>query len=58
MTGFSARVVLVLALLLASRALTVAQRPLFFDPERFFMFSDADPDGCPSGTGISRHFRR
>jgi cytochrome c553 len=45
MTGFSARVVPVLVLLLAGRAAAQVQRPPAFDPERIFMFGDADLDG-------------
>src|SRR5580765_1565831 len=44
MTGFSARLVPVLVLLLAGAATARAQRPVF-DLERFFMLADADLDG-------------
>src|SRR5438046_6169 len=44
MTGFSARLVPVLVLLLAGQAPAQAQRPAF-DLERFFMLGDADLDG-------------
>jgi hypothetical protein len=45
MTGFSARLVPVLVLLLAGRAAAQAQRGVAFDPERIFMLGDADLDG-------------
>jgi Protein of unknown function (DUF1549)/Protein of unknown function (DUF1553)/Planctomycete cytochrome C/EF hand len=47
MTGFSARVMPVLVLLLAAstRGQTQAQRFPAFDPERIFMMGDADLDG-------------
>ncbi len=47
MTGFSARMVPVLILLLAGRCAAQAQAQRFpaFDPERIFAFGDADLDG-------------
>jgi hypothetical protein len=45
MTGFSARLVPVLVLLLAGRAAAQVQRFPAFDPERIFMLGDADLDG-------------
>ena len=45
MTGFSARVVPVLVLLLAGRAAAQTQRFPAFDPERIFVLGDADLDG-------------
>jgi hypothetical protein len=45
MMGFSARVVSLLALLLASRVMAQVQRFPAFDPERIFMLGDADLDG-------------
>ena len=45
MTGFSARVVPVIVLLLAGRAAAQAQRLPAFDPERIFILGDADLDG-------------
>lgn len=45
MTGFSARVMPVVVLLLAAPALAQAPRFPAFDPERIFMLGDADLDG-------------
>jgi hypothetical protein len=45
MMGFSARVVSLLALLLASRVMAQVQRFPAYDPERIFMLDDADLDG-------------
>jgi hypothetical protein len=45
MTGFLARVVPVIVLLLAGRAAAQAQRFPAFDPERIFILGDADLDG-------------
>jgi Protein of unknown function (DUF1549)/Protein of unknown function (DUF1553)/Planctomycete cytochrome C/EF hand len=45
MTGFSARVGLLLVLLLGSQAMAQVQQVPSFDPERIFMLGDADLDG-------------
>ena len=45
MTGFSARWVAVVVLLLAGRAVAQTQRFPAFDPERIFVLGDADLDG-------------
>ncbi len=45
MAGFSARLALVLGLLVAGRASAQAQRFPAFDPERIFVLGDADLDG-------------
>src|SRR6516164_4114994 len=45
MTGFSARLVPVLVLLLAGRAAAQVPRLPAIDPERIFMLGDADLDG-------------
>ena len=45
MTGFSARAVPTIALLLAGVTQAQAQRPPAFDPERIFILGDADLDG-------------
>jgi hypothetical protein len=57
MTGFCARVIPVLVLLLGGGTVAVAQQFSFFDPERIFMLGDADLDGRLSLDEFREMFR-